>query len=361
MASASSVTTSQPQTVATTTARGGKTHWSSDNNCTLIVSLTEAMHAGFQTNNGGFHTDAYQEAAEQIEAETAFLDESERLGIPKTLESCKTWFTTLKKEYWDIKHLPSLSGFGFDPIKHVITAPESVWTALIKSNLKFNKWQKKPFPLYDEMAALVGGHVATGATAFYPAAPGPPAPSTAAAVSSTVATGSSNGNNGDDKQDTEDEGQIGSPALYDRYDGHEADHLLMCRIHPHLKAHSPCPQHPLQWLHLCPTSGNSSEHPAKRAHGCKPTQSDTSFELADAVCDLACSALGDVPDVGLRTPTHKTKAICALEDDGGLSDHSMTKAFQLISQEVAVADTYLAIDNITCHTCYIEAELDRLD
>ncbi|ESK85180.1 hypothetical protein Moror_17166, partial [Moniliophthora roreri MCA 2997] len=205
MASASSVTTSQPQTVATTTARGGKTHWSSDNNCTLIVSLTEAMHAGFQTNNGGFHTDAYQEAAEQIEAETAFLDESERLGIPKTLESCKTWFTTLKKEYWDIKHLPSLSGFGFDPIKHVITAPESVWTALIKSNLKFNKWQKKPFPLYDEMAALVGGHVATGATAFYPAAPGPPAPSTAAAVSSTVATGSSNGNNGDDKQDTEDE------------------------------------------------------------------------------------------------------------------------------------------------------------
>ncbi|KAK7017087.1 hypothetical protein VNI00_018701 [Paramarasmius palmivorus] len=198
------------------------------------------------------------------------------------------------------------SGFGFDPNRHVVTAVEDVWAALLKTHPKLMKWQKKSFPLYDEMAVLVDGHVATGATAFHPSAPVAP-------IQGAV-------NAGEDPA-TEDEGPTSSLS-------HSSQSLVSTTPPTPTPSQTRAPPNTVSKRR--PAGGDSSDRHAKQAHVWKPTHSDASFELADAVCDLACSALGEVPDVEERTPTRKRKAIRALEDDGELSDHSMTRAFKLI-------------------------------
>ncbi|THU94633.1 hypothetical protein K435DRAFT_565032, partial [Dendrothele bispora CBS 962.96] len=149
-------------TTAPTSTGSRKAVWTSDNDRTLMASLKESKHAGFQTDNGGFHSDAYKAAAVRLQEEDSNLNESERQGAPKTADSCKTRFTTLKKDFRIVKILRNMSGFGWDPLKQLVTAPDSVWAACIKANPKYAKWQKKSFPVYDDMAELVDGHVATG-------------------------------------------------------------------------------------------------------------------------------------------------------------------------------------------------------
>lgn len=91
----------------------------------------------------------------------------------------------LKQEFDIIKELRSLSGFGWDDERKVVTAEASVWDAYIEVSLshiprlskaqlevvfqkhpKAKPWRKKPFPLYDEISELIDGTRATGHAAF---------------------------------------------------------------------------------------------------------------------------------------------------------------------------------------------------
>lgn len=100
-----------------------------------------------------------------------------------------------------------------------------------------------------------------------------------------------------------------------------------------------------------------TDRSAKRTHGRKPTQSDAGFEMADAMRDLARSALGDAPDPSILSPARKRRAIERLEADDQLSDNEMIDAFKLIRRETSVADTYLAIGKVDRRTRFIQAEL----
>ncbi|KAE9399750.1 hypothetical protein BT96DRAFT_993677 [Gymnopus androsaceus JB14] len=71
--------------------------------------------------------------------------------------------------------------------------------------------------------------------------------------------------------------------------------------------------------HLAATP-DSSEHPMKCTHGRKPTQSDAGFEMADAMHDLAHSALGDAADPSILSPALKKHAIECIEADNELLD-----------------------------------------
>ncbi|TFY74326.1 hypothetical protein EWM64_g9686, partial [Hericium alpestre] len=89
----------------------------------------------------------------------------------------KTGFRgTIKKEYLQVKDIcsRSLFGFGWDLIQMIVVVPDEVWAPLIKSCPHLAKWKKRLFPLYDNMADLVDGHVASGIHAFNPSA-NPPA------------------------------------------------------------------------------------------------------------------------------------------------------------------------------------------
>jgi hypothetical protein len=91
----------------------------------------------------------------------------------------------LKAAFLAVQHLCGLSGFGWDDGLKMVTATEEVWDAYILVSFIFasnlsgiyitagqthesaKKWQKTPFPLYDDMHYLVAGIVATGAGAFH--------------------------------------------------------------------------------------------------------------------------------------------------------------------------------------------------
>jgi hypothetical protein len=83
-----------------------------------------------------------------------------------------------------VKELRSLSGFGWDDERKMVTAAPEVWDEYLKvsslvtntflityfmslqNHPKANPWRKKPFPLYDDISELVDGTRATGQNAF---------------------------------------------------------------------------------------------------------------------------------------------------------------------------------------------------
>jgi hypothetical protein len=61
----------------------------------MLASLKDSKHAGFQTDNGGFHNDAYKAAAARIEAEVQNLPSAPRIGAPKTADNTRTRYTAV--------------------------------------------------------------------------------------------------------------------------------------------------------------------------------------------------------------------------------------------------------------------------
>lgn len=57
------------QATPTTPAKPNRTQWSPANDETLLAVLKEQKDGGFQTDNGGFHADAFREAARRINQE----------------------------------------------------------------------------------------------------------------------------------------------------------------------------------------------------------------------------------------------------------------------------------------------------
>ncbi|KAF9021357.1 hypothetical protein BDP27DRAFT_1439250 [Rhodocollybia butyracea] len=234
----------------------------------------------------------------------------------------------LKKEYREVKSIREKSGFGWDSARGVATATPAVWAALIK--------------LIEVLQSFIDGQVATGATAFFPGDPFPP--------SGTTSTNS----NGIDEMDG---GEIEEEEEESPTDDNE--------MSPFTTAQTPGRQP------LMPTSSLNSITPVirkrqaatadtnerKRAHGRKPTQSDAGFEMAEAVRDLARSAMGETTDPSVLSPARKKRAITLLEKDDELSDNEMIDAFKLIRRDTSVADMYIAIGSVKRRTCFIQAEL----
>lgn len=77
-----------------------------------------------------------------------------------------------------MKKLRGQSGFGWDDERQMVTAPSDVWDEYLKTHPKAKPWRKKTYPLFEDMAELVDGVIATGKAAFNPyrSSSGPPEP-----------------------------------------------------------------------------------------------------------------------------------------------------------------------------------------
>jgi hypothetical protein len=107
------------------------------------------------------------------------------------------FFLQLKQEYDVVKHMCNQSGWGWDYEKNAPEVSDKVWDAYIKVRLLYTMrlylslcslqkvsnqtmakpLRKKGFPLFDDIAELVGATRATGQNAFRAGQP-TPAPST---------------------------------------------------------------------------------------------------------------------------------------------------------------------------------------
>lgn len=121
--------------------------WNIDCDCILVECLEGEKANGKGTSNGGFHLSAW--TATEIKLAGTELTSGE---LKKTADSCQNrWKSVsnhllllqhitnfdlqLKSDYNAVKQLrdnlgAGISGFGWDDTLHIVTASDSVWSAL---------------------------------------------------------------------------------------------------------------------------------------------------------------------------------------------------------------------------------------
>ncbi|KAI0042775.1 hypothetical protein FA95DRAFT_1454180, partial [Auriscalpium vulgare] len=124
-----------------------KANWSTRDD-EVLIEVLESLKSQYQSDSG-WKAPVWLAAAERLAG-----SEEVSGGGPKGSSSCQDRFGTLKTNYITVKTLRDLSGFGWDSVNCIVTAPDSVWDTYIASHPKAAKWRKKTFPLFDEMAVL---------------------------------------------------------------------------------------------------------------------------------------------------------------------------------------------------------------
>jgi hypothetical protein len=83
------------------------------------------------------------------------------------------------------------------------------------------------------------------------------------------------------------------------------------------------------------------------------------MDVADALRHIATSLTPSVSATdALATPQRRTAAIQVVTKDKNLTAEEQVKVMRLFREDMAIADSYLAIENTATHTAYIHAELE---
>ncbi|KAG5552462.1 hypothetical protein RHGRI_010516 [Rhododendron griersonianum] len=91
-----------------------------------------------------------------------------------SIQKLKEKFSHLKHELSVFKDLRDHNGFGWDPVKQTVTAPEPVWQEYIQGHKNAKQFKSKGLDHYDILVELYEGTLATGAFAGYPSTLGGP-------------------------------------------------------------------------------------------------------------------------------------------------------------------------------------------
>ncbi|KAL6655859.1 hypothetical protein ACP70R_006685 [Stipagrostis hirtigluma subsp. patula] len=89
---------------------------------------------------------------------------NQKFSLSYTAAQVKQKEQDLKKEYRVVKDLLAESGFGWDPNRNMVVAPDSIWKTLGSRRNKdvLLQWQDKSFPYFDDLFALYDGRYAQG-------------------------------------------------------------------------------------------------------------------------------------------------------------------------------------------------------
>ncbi|KAI8538628.1 hypothetical protein RHMOL_Rhmol09G0119100 [Rhododendron molle] len=91
-----------------------------------------------------------------------------------SVQKLREKFSRLKHELSVFKDLKDHSGFGWDPVKQTVTAPEPVWQEYLQGHKDAKQFKSKGLDHYDLLVELCEGTLATGAFAGYPSTLGSP-------------------------------------------------------------------------------------------------------------------------------------------------------------------------------------------
>ncbi|THU77599.1 hypothetical protein K435DRAFT_877641 [Dendrothele bispora CBS 962.96] len=130
-------------------------HWTAEAEALLIEHLIEAKQKGLMSENN-FTSKVYTSAASYLGSK----------GYRFTKHQVKARWTRFKKDFKIVAKLRTLSGFGCDNARNMVTATDQVWDAYLAGHSKARPFRNKPFIHYDDIAGLVGHSTATGALAI---------------------------------------------------------------------------------------------------------------------------------------------------------------------------------------------------
>ncbi|KAJ3717407.1 hypothetical protein C8R42DRAFT_677161, partial [Lentinula raphanica] len=126
--------------------------WNFSSEAALIAFLVKSKEDGLMSENN-FKNKVYTQAATHLVT----------LGFNFKSAQVKSRWTCFKAEFKIVAKLRTLSGFGWDHARSMVIATDQVWEAYLQE-LFHSK--ARPFPHYDDIAAMVGHSAATGVMAL---------------------------------------------------------------------------------------------------------------------------------------------------------------------------------------------------
>jgi hypothetical protein len=117
----------------------------------LIGLLKDHDVPRFRTNNA-WSKEAWKSITEQF---------NKKFSTLYSVSQVKQKERDMKKEYRVVKDLSAESGFGWDPDRMMVTAPDVVWKSLEAHRNKeaLLRWRDKSFPYYNDLFALYDGEL----------------------------------------------------------------------------------------------------------------------------------------------------------------------------------------------------------
>ncbi|KAJ7466259.1 hypothetical protein B0H11DRAFT_2284693 [Mycena galericulata] len=270
--------------------------WSDDDDATLVSKLRWAKENGYQSDSG-WKPQVWALCVEVLK---------DSPGPPKVADKVHDHWGNLKSTYVTVKTLHRQSGFGWDDGLKTVTASDDVWEAYLAKHPNAKRWRKTPFPLYDDLAYLVDGIVATGAGAFHAGA---------ARQTQTQSTQS------ETQSQTQEMSRGTSPAPSEG-PGSSFDQIV--------------------------PSGDDDLTPSKT----RKRNAEAASEMATALAQVAKS----LNVVG--SPEVRQRAIKLMEEDADFSENEEVTVMRLFTKDTAVAQTYIAASKKSMRTAFIRSVLD---
>lgn len=127
--------------------------WTEECLSLLIRQAIDVRRRGGGSDNGSFKSSALVEFAAEVNRvhNTTFSETQVR-----------TKLTNLKAEYNIFKRICENSGFGWDPVRMVPTAPDRVWENYIAAHKGAKKYRTRTLPFYEQLEELFAESRATG-------------------------------------------------------------------------------------------------------------------------------------------------------------------------------------------------------
>ncbi|KAL6627467.1 hypothetical protein ACP70R_031193 [Stipagrostis hirtigluma subsp. patula] len=137
-----------------TTKNNARANWNHQMKLFLVGLLKDHDLPRYRTQNA-WSKEAWSSIVVQF---------NQKFSLSYTAAQVKQKEQDLKKEYRVVKDLLAESGFGWDPDRKMVVAPDSVWKPLESRRNKdvLLQWRDKSFPYFDDLFALYDGRYAQG-------------------------------------------------------------------------------------------------------------------------------------------------------------------------------------------------------
>ncbi|KNE94232.1 hypothetical protein PSTG_12460 [Puccinia striiformis f. sp. tritici PST-78] len=133
----------------------GKIQWTGAMEKSALQLYVAAVQSG-KRSEGGFKIDIHRSIARDLAAEFP--------GIPFTGEKVRSKYNQCFKKWYDaFLACNDASGFGWNEQHNMVTASEEVWEAFLRSHPAARRFKNTPFPEYNNLFVVFGGHAARGA------------------------------------------------------------------------------------------------------------------------------------------------------------------------------------------------------
>ncbi|PWA69218.1 hypothetical protein CTI12_AA236870 [Artemisia annua] len=139
-----------------------KRTWTAEEDEKLIEALM-VLHASRKYGAENGFKPGYNQAVQNLL--DISLPNSGLKADPHIKSRLKTWRTNFSIVH-DMILGSNTSGFGWDPDKCVLTAPDDVWDSYLKTHPEATKFRDKSFPLYHKLSTVFGKDRANGSRAI---------------------------------------------------------------------------------------------------------------------------------------------------------------------------------------------------